>query len=228
MLGDAMAFRADEAAQAGFDRAYQYLIPEGANSSQRLKVRELLQDIVRDCGPVVDGYPAWHPFMQESDRSKWSPYTPNNLDSFKGLDHTIYFQNGILTCPYGHGVDELFNRMQDFDNKDAAVTIKKIQGITLYHENAIPILIKCEWYGEWREYDGTFNLKTAMGLMLEREVPNWRVAKFNESWEVMSGQIIGEPHGARSSLFVNQVTGQQLKSVWNQIIKSGLFGVSKD
>lgn len=223
-----MAFRAEEAAQSGFERAYKYLIPEGSNSSQRLQVRELLQKVVMECGPVVDGYPSWHPFMKESDPFQWSPSTPHNLESFKGLDHTVYFQNGILTCPYSHGIKELFNRVESFEHEDASIIIKQLQGITLYHESAVPILIKCVWHGDWKEYDGTFNLRTAMGLMLEREIPNWRNAKFNESWEGMTSQIIGEPHGARSSLFVNQVTGQQLKNVWNQIIKSGLFGVSKD
>lgn len=223
-----MAFRAEEAAQSGFERAYKYLIPAGSNSDKRLKVRNQLQEIVTQCGPVVDGYPAWHPFMKEADPFQWSPSTPHNLKSFSGLDHSIYFQNGILTCPYGHAVDALIKQIDAFEHQDAFITIQRLEEIQLYHEQAIPLLIKCVWSGDWKEYDGTFNVRTAMGLMLEREIPNWRTAKFNESWEGMSSQIIGEPHGARSSLFVNQVTGQHLKTVWNQIIKTGLFGLSKD
>lgn len=223
-----MAFRAEEAAQSGFDRAYKYLIPQGAGNKERLKIKNKLQEIVSECGPVVDGYPAWHPFLAEADPAQWSQLTPGNLKSFKGLDHTIYFQNAILTCPYSHAVDSLIESIEAFECEDAKLTIEKLEGIALYHERAVPLLIRCNWWREWKEYDGTFNLPTALGLMLEREVPNWRHSQFSESWENMSGQIIGEPHGARSSLFVNQVTGQQLKSVWNQIVKSGLFGIPKD
>lgn len=223
-----MAFRAEDAAQAGFERAYKTLIPDGSNSSERLKVKNKLQELVKECGPVVDGYPAWHPFMAEADPESWAPMTPDNLKSFNGLDHTVYFQNGILTCPYSHAVDNLIEQINAFEHKDAEISITRLKGTTLYNDQAVPLLIKCDWHGEWKEFDGTFNVRTALGLMLERETPNWRWSKYSESWESMSGQIIGEPHGARSSLFVNQVTGQQLKSFWNQIIKSGLLGVPKD
>ncbi|HGM6700750.1 hypothetical protein [Serratia marcescens] len=222
-----MAFRAEEAAHAGFERAYKLLVPQGAGSSERLKIKNKLQEIIKKCGPVVDGYPAWHPFMSEADPEAWAPMTPNNLPSFNGLDHTVYFQNGILTCPYGH-VDELITKINAFEHKDAEISITRLKGITLYNAQAVPLLIQCDWNYEWKEHDGTFNLRTALGLMLEREIPNWRWAPFCETWENMSSQIIGEPHGARSSLFVNQVTGQKLKNVWNQIIKSGLLGVPKD
>ncbi len=223
-----MAFRAADAAQAGFERAYRTLIPQGADSSERLRVQNKLQEIVKECGPVVDGYPAWHPFMKEADPRSWSPLTPNSLKSFNGLDHTVYFQNGILTCPYGHAVANLIKQINAFEHKDAEISIERLQDITLYSDQTVPLLIRCNWFGEWKEYDGTFNLRTALGLMLEREIPNWRWAPFSETWENMSSQIIGEPHGARSSLFVNQVTGQQLKNFWNQIIKSGLLGIPKD
>ncbi|MEX7638431.1 hypothetical protein [Serratia marcescens] len=223
-----MAFRAADAAQAGFERAYKTLIPQGADNSERLRVHNKLQEIVKECGPVVDGYPAWHPFMSEVDPVEWAPMIPNNLPSFNGLDHTVYLQNGILTCPYGHAVDNLIKQINAFEHKDAEISIERLQDITLYSDQTVPLLIRCNWRVEWKEYDGTFNLRTALGLMLEREIPNWRWAPFRETWENMSGQIIGEPHGARSSLFVNQVTGQQLKNFWNQIIKSGLFGIPKD
>lgn len=223
-----MAFRAEEAAQAGFERAYKTFIPYGAGSSERLKVKNKLQEIVKECGPVVDGYPAWHPFMAEADPAQWSPLTPTSLKSFRGLDHTVYFQNGILTCPYDHAVDNLFKQITALKHDDALISIERLEGITLYNEQAVPLLIRCEWNREWKEYDGTFNLRIVLGLMLEREIPNWRWSPFSESWDSMSGQIMGEPHGARSSLFVNQVTGQKLKNVWNQIIKSGLLGVPKD
>jgi hypothetical protein len=224
-----MAFRAEEAAQAGFERAVQYLIPNGADSNLRLKVKSKLLDIVEECGPVVEGYPGWHPFLVESDSANWSPMTPNDLPSFRGLDHTIYFQNGILTCPYGEKtVKSLIEKVGGLTHRDAYFTFEEITDVTLYHENAVPLLIKCKWLVEWKEFDNTFTMRTALGLMLEREIPNWRRAAYCENWEDMRGSVMGYPHGARSSLFVNQITGQQIKNFWNQIFKSGLLGDSRD
>lgn len=90
--------------------------------------------------------------------------------------------------------------------------------LSRYSSNVIGI-----FQTEWRK-DGTIPSNAAIGLMLESEVPNWRNAVYSESWEDMRGQLMGYPHGARSSLFVNQQTGQKMKSFWNQLIKTGVLG----
>lgn len=220
-----MAFRAEEAAAANFENAYRYLVPQGSTQVMRSKIREKLEEIVEECGPVVDGYPGWHPFLLERDKANWAPSVPSYTPSFKFLDHTIYFRNGILTCPYDHGVDEFIEGIKRLKHRDAYISIEKIKDIVLYHENAVPLLIKCHWHiSDDMEEDGTIPAKAAIGLMLESEVPNWRHAVYCESWEDMRGQVLGYPHGARSSLFVNQQTGQKMKSLWNQLIKTGVLG----
>ncbi|MDA8491420.1 hypothetical protein, partial [Kluyvera sp. Awk 3] len=218
-----MAFRAEETAVANLERAYRYLLPEGASLSERALVMDVLEEIVEEFGPVVEGYPAWHPFLLEMDRSKWSPPTPQGMGSFKKLDHTIYFRNAILTCPYSHAVDELIDTIRNLKHKDASISIDRLDEVVLYHTEAVPLLIKCDWHYP-AEYDGTISAKAAIGLMLEYEVPNWRIADYCESWESMRGQLLGYPHGARSSLFVNQQTGQKMKNLWNQLIKTGCLG----
>ncbi|MEN4874406.1 hypothetical protein [Kosakonia cowanii] len=220
-----MAFRAEESAQNGFERACKYLTLHGATLEEREKIRAKIAEIVSECGPVIDGYPAWHPFLMESDPDNFSPGIPDELPSFRGLDHTVYLTNGIITCPYKHAVEKLFSSVNAICYKHdfVQINIEEIEGIKLYHEQAIPILIRCTW-SKGLEEDGTIPLRTALGLMLEREIPGWRWAQYNQSWETMKGQILGYPHGARSSLFVNQQTGQQMKSVWNQLTKSGLWG----
>lgn len=224
-----MAFRAEEAAQDGFDSALQYLTPQGVDGKTRLEVKNKLIAIVEECGPVIEGYPAWHPFLLETDSANWSPRNPDNSPSFKGLDHTIYFQNGIITCPYGEKtVTNLIDNIGKLNHPDAYFTCEEITDISLYAANAFPLLIKCNWYKECKEFDNTFSMRTALGLMLEREIPNWRRAVYCESWEDMRGAAMGYPHGARSSLFVNQATGQQIKNFWNQILKSGVLGESRD
>ncbi|MCW6031601.1 hypothetical protein [Pantoea sp. JK] len=222
-----MAFRADEAAQAGFEKAYRYLLPEGANADQRRLIRDKLEEMVSICGPIVEGYPAWHPFLIETDAANWSPMTPNNSPSFKNLDHTIYFVNGMLTCPYGHGVNELLDSINNLQHSAAFFSAVKLSNIVMYHQNAVPILIRCMWHSSILDDDGTISSRAAIGLMLEREIPNWKNGIYCESWEDMRGQFLGYPHGARSSLFVNQHTGQLMKNMWNQIIKTGILGVPR-
>ncbi|HHP2608063.1 TPA: hypothetical protein ACR8QY_002454 [Enterobacter roggenkampii] len=220
-----MAFRAEEAAAANFERAYRYLVPQGATQEMRFKIREKLKEIVEECGPVVEGYPAWHPFMMEADNTSWAPTTPKSTNSFNYLDHTVYFRNGILTCPYGHGVDEFIQTIRNLKHRDAFITIERVENVVLYNDAAVPLLIKCDWnISEEMEADGTIPPKVAIGLMLENEVPNWRNAVYCESWEDMRGQLMGYPFGARSSLFVNQQTGQKMKNFWNHLIKTGLLG----
>ena len=48
-----------------------------------------------------------------------------------------------------------------------------------------------------------------------------------ETWRTMSPYFLGRPHGGRSSLFVNQETGQAMKTVWTALINSGVFGPIK-
>ncbi len=220
-----MVFRADEATQNGLDMAIKHLTPREANSEQREKIRVKLVEIITECGPVIEGYPAWHPFMIESAPQNYSPMTPGGEGSFRLLDHTVYLANGIITCPYSHAVEPLFAAIATIKTKhpSAYITIEKIEDVHLYNDSATSILIRCHWMDDLND-DGTIPCRLALGLMLEREIPNWRVAKFSESWDRMKGQIMGYPHGGRSSLFVNQQTGQTMKTVWNHLVKSGLWG----
>lgn len=220
-----MAFRADETAQNNFQSALSYLTPRGVSEDTRRNIKSQFEEIVSECGPVVDGYPAWHPFLSEADPQDYAPTTPLALPSFNQTDHNVYMVNGFITCPYKERVDKIFEGVEalELTHNHARITVEKIQGEAMYNEGAVPILIRCRW-GVLMEDDGTIPLRTALGLMLEREIPSWRWSTHNESWEDMRGQILGYPHGARSSLFINQTAGQQLKSVWMQLTKSGLWG----
>lgn len=60
--------------------------------------------------------------------------------------------------------------------------------------------------------DGTIPLAIAMPLFLEKEVPLWGAwNSCAENWDSMCPYILGSPHGRRSSLFVNQESGQAMK-----------------
>ena len=89
-----MAFRADEAAQAGYEEVEKYLVlrPRDADESERVRSKHALQDIVDELGPVVDRYPTWHPLVRNHD-DRHPVTTPSDRCGYKGLDHTRYFAN---------------------------------------------------------------------------------------------------------------------------------------
>jgi len=218
-----MAFRADEAARVGFEDVLSYLVPRprDIDEAQRERSREALIDILEECGPVVDAYPSWHPLVCNHDEHQ-SETTPSNRCGYNGLDHTRYFANGFITCPYGNGQDVLDSVAALPPHPIATIEAKKLD-VTLYSPDATPILVKCNW-GRSLQPDGLIPLSIAMPLLLEKELPCWRWAQVAETWESMRPYFLGRPHGARSSLFVSQETGQAMRKVWEALIYTGMFG----
>jgi hypothetical protein len=218
-----MAFRADEAAQAGFDGVVSYLIPRARNleESDRARSRQALNEIVERCGPVVDSYPSWHPLVCHHDDHQ-PETTPSKQCGYQGLDHTVYFANGFITCPYGDG-QEVLNSVAALPRHEIAqITAEKLD-VHLYAENAVPILVECHWHKSL-ETDGTIPLSIALALILEKEVPCWKWSRVAETWETMRPYFLGGPHGSRSSLFINQEAGQAIKKIWETLIHTGIFG----
>lgn len=221
-----MAFRADEAAQQGLEEAIAYLVPrpQFADESVRAKSREALMEIVDEIGPVVDSYPTWHPLV--SNHENRHPETaPSNRCGYKGLDHTVYFFNGFITCPYtaSGSADLVIESVNTLPRHPIAhITAEKLN-LKLYHPDTTPVLVKCNWERPLGK-DGMIPLSIAMPLILEQTIPCWRWSELAESWETMRYYFLGSPHGARSSLFVNQETGQGIKKIWNLLISTGMFG----
>ncbi|MFL1420214.1 hypothetical protein ACI77M_29035 [Pseudomonas fildesensis] len=221
-----MAFRADEAARLGFEKMESYLIPRArdADESQRARSKEALLDMADELGPVVESYPSWHPLVcNHDDRSPAT--TPGNQCGYKGLDHTRFFLNGFITCPYGDGQNVLDSVENLPYHPIAEITAKRLD-VQLYNTNAQPILVQCNWKKPL-SMDGTIPASIAVALMLEKEVPMWRWAEVAETWESMRYYLLGSPHGSRSSLFVNQETGQTMKKIWNALIFTGMYGPIK-
>lgn len=225
-MGDFMAFRADEAARQGYEDVEAYLIPRARDLDelQRSRSKEVLRGLVDTLGPVVDSYPSWHPLVSHHD-SRMPVTTPSIQCGYHGLDHTRFFANGFITCPYGDG-EEVIQSIQKLPYHPAAeITAEKL-AVKLYNPNATPILVKCKWRKSL-ESDGTIPQTTAISLLLAKEVPCWEWAEVAETWESMRPYFMGRPHGSRSSLFVNQETGQAIKKVWNTLIFTGIFGPVK-
>lgn len=93
----------------------------------------------------------------------------------------------------------------------------------LYHPDATPVLVSCQWLRPLNR-DGTIPAALAAPLLLERELAAWRQAQVAETWKTMAPYILGQPCGSRSSLFINEENGQILKTLWNTLIDTGIFG----
>lgn len=222
-----MAFRAEEAARAGYEAAESYLIGRlrEVSAEERARSKEALQDIVDELGPVIDAYPSWHPLVRNHDGR--SPVTwPNRECGYSGLDHTQCFAHGFVTCPYddGQAVLDSVEKLA-YKHQAATITAERLK-VKFYSESATPILVKCHW-AKTLPMDKLIPLSIAMPLLLEMEVPCWEWSQLAETWETMRPYFLGEPRGAKSSLFVSQETGQSIKKVWEALIYTGMFGPIK-
>ncbi len=219
-----MAFRADESARNGFESVKNYLIYRDMEQCEKERSEEKLLEIEKKYGPVVDGYPSWHPLVSNhDDRNPAS--TPSDQCGYNGLDHTRYFRHAFITCPY-------VNTQKVIDSVDALpchpmATIRaEVLDVKLYQPNAKPILVYCDWEKSL-QINGMIPASIALPLMLEKEVPCWRWSQFGETWETMRSHFLGSPHGSRSSHFVNQETALTMKKVWNLLVNTGMYGPIK-
>lgn len=224
-----MTFRIPESESAGRQRAHAKLLGRNIDADKRDHSRITLDEIIDRFGPVVDGYPIWHPLVAARSHSQSSVTVPSDDCGYRGLDHTILLRNAIITCPYNEGKDvfESVERISQSEFLDgvANVSADPIEA-QLYHRSAHPILIRCDWQTQMAS-DGTIPAAVAVPLLLEREVPNWRHSVVGETWGTMSRYLLGQPSGSRSSLFVNQKTGQTIKTIWKLLNETGMYGPIK-
>ena len=188
-----MAFRADEAAQSGYEKIKNYLIPRHLSSAELSRSESLLAQIVDKCGPAVEGYPTWHPLVRQHDGRHPEMY-PNKGCGYEGLDHTKYLAHGFVTCPYGDGQSVLDSVKKLQAHSVADITAERLD-VSFYNENATPILVRCNW-SRPLEQSSLIPKRLAVPLMLEQELPCWEWAERAEPWEKMRPYLLGEPHEA--------------------------------
>ncbi|WP_318579654.1 hypothetical protein [Ochrobactrum sp. AN78] len=219
-----MAFRADEAMMNGYERAKSYLVSRNFVPDDRARSERALQDIIDDCGPVVDGYPTWHPLVSHQDEHNPGTY-PSDRCGYQGLDHTVYFAHGFLTCPYVDA-EKVVASAHTIPHHPRATISAEILDVPFYNTGTQPVLVRCEW-DAILEPSKMVPKSLAVPLMLEQELPVWRWSSRAESWETMRPYLLGAPHGSRSSLFVSQETALAMKKVYLAMVESGMFGPVK-
>lgn len=218
-----MAFRADEVRGNGYEKAKNYLVSQSISIDERPRSLKELSDIITKFGPVIDYYPRWHPLVSHGPNDGFPRTQPNQDTGYYGLDHTVYFTNAFLTCPYGCRSQEVIDAVNELPTNPDAHISAELLDVQFYHPNSMPILVKCDWLTPLPS-DNMIPKELAVPLLIERELPNWRSAEVGETWKTMSSGFLGCPHGALSSLFVNQETGQAMKNTWSTLINSGMFG----
>jgi hypothetical protein len=223
-MGWDMAFRADEAARMGSESIVDYLVPRSRDweESERARSKEALLDIIEELGPVVDSYPSWHPLVRNYQDPQVPATSPGDNCGYHGLDHTRFFAHGFITCPYTDGQAVLDSVAKLPSRFPAEITAERLD-VKFYNPSTTAILVRCKWEKPLNA-DKTIPLSIAMPLLLEKELPCWKVAQVAETWESMRPYFLGRPHGSRSSLFVSQETGQAMKKIWDALIYTGMFG----
>ena len=222
-----MAFRANEATEGGFERARQYFLsPKSLGKDDVSRGTELLDKLSVRWGPFIDSYPSWHPLVSSGNSRPACPTTPPREKSgYQGLDHTLFLRDAFITCPYTNG-DEVIKSVENINYPDCVdVQCEKLDA-TLYNEGTTSVLVTCKWMKP-PQADRTISQRCAVALMLEQEIQYWKEADYGETWETMKPFFLGQPCGSKSSLFVNQKTGQAMKKVWEAIIYAGVFGAIK-
>lgn len=232
-----MSFRSNLVAQKITAEAEDYLTRNFKEVADREEALANLRSLYGKLGPAINGYPTWHPLLRSQPQPAIET-TPNERCGYEGLDHTVCFRNGFITCPYSRGKDviESVNRMNETawysrrypgSETPGAPEVRleaTILPFKLYHPNATAIMVVCDWDESQLEEDGTIEPQTVFSLLLEREGAEWRDAEYAEPWETMRPYLLGTPCGARSSLFVNQNTGQAIKTVYKTLINAGASG----
>ena len=219
-----MVFRADESARSGFDSAKNYLVSKDIDKNERERSANKLLEISELYGPVIDGYPSWHPLVTHHDDLR-PVTTPSERCMYKGIDHIRCFINAFITCPYGDGQKVLETVDSLPHNPIAKIDAQKLD-VQFYHPDCTPILVTCSWLKPFA-LNGIIPAGVAIPLMLQKELGCWESAARGESWETMRPYFLGLPYGSRSSLFVDQKTGLTMKKIWNTLVDIGTLGPLK-
>lgn len=200
-----MIFRANEEKERGAEWAVKYM-SDRENPATHPSAKDAVLEIIKEHGPVVQSFPIWHPLR------KWVDQKTSGKP-FPDFDHVVHLQRGFITCPYTNG-KELQSAVADRQRAGEPIHIRKLEA-PFYQKKTTRWLVHIE---PPLEEDGTLEREAVLGWLLKTYEAQ---VAWNEpgTWEDFSDELLGTPCGKRSSLFVNQKTGQAIKEVWEAIRK---------
>lgn len=215
-----MDFRAPLEASQKNSNAIVYLTKSLANPESGRKV---VEELIESLGNVVESYPHWHPILTAPQASSSHQFSSiSGIKAYSQADHTVMFVRGFVTCPYS---DRNADKLVDLVNEIPGLQAYRLNE-PLYSDSAYPVVVQaCEVE---LEADGTIRSRDALAWFAQQAVKNARTAQVAETWWNMRDSILGRPLGQRSSLFVNQHTGVQMRKILEALNNSGMYGPIKE
>jgi hypothetical protein len=213
-------FRAPTVAKELNENAIRYLTK---NLRDPDAARLVLDPLMIQLGNAIDTFPDWHPILtipkQDSREHVYSLY---DLNTYNGIDHTVLFVRGFITCPYS---DDKANKLVSSVNSISGLQAYRLDE-PLYANKAHPVVV--EAIGVELEGDGTIRSRDALRWFAQEQIKEAWNAQVAETWWNIRSLILGAPHGSRSSLIVNQHTGSHMQKILNALNSSGIFGPIKE
>nr|WP_306265108.1 hypothetical protein [Pararhizobium sp. IMCC3301] len=215
-----MEFRAPTAAAQQNASACDYLTKNLTDKEAGL---EQFQGLLDALGNSVERLPDWHPILTDPSQ----PYEKHvfgisQLETYRKCDHTVYFVRGFVTCPYDEGAaDQLVEAVNRVERLHAHRMDEP-----LYNEGTYPVVVVSDKIE--LEADGTIRSRDALSMFAQHTVKHALTAQVAETWWNMRANILGVPHGSRSSLFVNQHAGGHMRKILETLNDSGMFGPIKE
>ena len=185
--------------------------------------RTVVEQLIADIGNAIDGYPDWHPILTSptQDSGEFSSGL-QRTEAYRGLDHTVKFVRGFVTCPYSEvAANQLVGAVNAVPNLEAYRLSKP-----LYSDNAFPVVVVAR--NVELEADGTIRSRDALRWFVSCSASDAANAQVAETWWNIRSCILGTPHGSRSSLFVNQHTGAHMRKILEAMNESGMYGPIKE
>lgn len=215
-----MEFRAPSVATEQNANAVKYLTESLTDVEAG---QDTVASLISELGHAVDGYPDWHPLLTSPQNSSNGHVAYlSQVKEYAGIDHTVEFVKGFITCPYS---DDTACKIVD--------AVKNISGLSayqlktpLYADSAYPVVVSAD--NVVLEADGTIRSRDALTWFTQQTVKEAWDAQVAETWWNIRPYILGRPHGSRSSLFVNQHTGVHMRKILETLNNSGMFGPIKE
>lgn len=176
--------------------------------------------LLKRLGNSVERYPDWHPILTIPNKNHTHGVALQTL--YKGIDHTRMFVRGFVTCPYD---EKRADALVESANALPGIQAYRLNA-PLYSDNAHPVVVEAMQVE--LEADGTIRSRDALAWYVQDIVKYARDAEVAETWWNIRSNILGFPHGSRSSLFVNQYTGGHMRKILDALNNSGMYGPIKE
>lgn len=215
-----MEFRAPTVAAQQNAKAFAYLTK---NLKDREAGRRQVERLIQELGNAVVIYPDWHPILTVPPRSGAEHISSlSQLNTYEELDHTTEFVRGFVTCPYSN---EGAGRLIEAVRMVAGLYAYRLEE-PLYANGTYPVVVEAT--NVELEADGTIRSRDALAWFTQQMAGEATRAQVAETWWNIRSNILGAPHGSRSSLFVNQHTGVHMRKILDAMNNSGMFGPIKE